>query len=49
MTTRWPGPRSPGRSWSRWPPREEYEEPAPLEDVEEEDDTDEDVRPEDQY
>lgn len=28
---------------------EEYEEPAPLEDVEEEDDTDEDVRPEDQY
>ena len=28
---------------------EEYEEPAPLEDVEEEDDTDEDERPEDQY
>lgn len=28
---------------------EEFEEPAPLEDVEEEDDVDEDVRPEDQY
>jgi tetratricopeptide (TPR) repeat protein len=28
---------------------EEYEDPAPLEDVEEEDDVDEDVRPEDQY
>ena len=49
-TRRWPRPVSPARSSSRSPSDEEFEEPAPLEDVEEEDDdVDEDVRPEDQY
>ena len=43
------GTPEPGEELEPLAAAEDYEEPAPLEDVEEEDDTDEDVRPEDQY